>query len=203
MSVGQLGRITFGFAGDGFNAQFVDLSGRGRGKDYLKFQICKESIPERIILKHIQDSWKPHLSSDRLVLRERSIGKEFLIFIFEQVRHMVLILLFANATFAPVARDILTASGELIDGQTAVVGTAFAVGHSGFIFQSVDLFNREHSGCFSLLVSFSGNQSSAESAHDPGDIRTDGVAVRDLFKAAQYGVVVESTALDYNVFSKL
>ena len=45
MSVGQLGRITFGFAGDGFNAQFVDLSGRGRGKDYLILQICKESIP--------------------------------------------------------------------------------------------------------------------------------------------------------------
>ena len=114
MSVSQLGRITFRLAGDGFNAQFVDLSGRGRGKDYLIFQIRKESIPERIILKHIQDSWKPTLSSDRLVLRERSIGKEFLIFIFEQVRHMVLILLFANATFAPVARDILTAPENLL-----------------------------------------------------------------------------------------
>ena len=33
MSVGQLGRIAFGFAGDGLDAQLIDLSGGLRGEN--------------------------------------------------------------------------------------------------------------------------------------------------------------------------
>ena len=53
MSVGKLGRIALGFTWNGFNAQFINLSGGGRRKHYLIFQLSKEGIPERIILKHI------------------------------------------------------------------------------------------------------------------------------------------------------
>ena len=53
MSVGKLGRIALGFAWNGFNAQLINLSGGGRRKHYLIFQLSKEGIPERIILKHI------------------------------------------------------------------------------------------------------------------------------------------------------
>ena len=53
MSVGKLGRIALGFTWNGFNAQFINLSSRGRRKHYLIFQLSKEGIPERIILKHI------------------------------------------------------------------------------------------------------------------------------------------------------
>ena len=53
MSVGKLGWIALGFAWNGFNAQLINLSSRGRRKHYLIFQLSKEGIPERIILKHI------------------------------------------------------------------------------------------------------------------------------------------------------
>ncbi len=53
MSVGQLGRIAFGLTGDGFNAQFINLSrGIGRG-DKMEFQLFKQHGPEGKILVHI------------------------------------------------------------------------------------------------------------------------------------------------------
>ena len=57
MSVSQLGRITFGFAWDGLNTQFVNLSGGCRREYHSVSQFGKELEPERIILIHIQYTW--------------------------------------------------------------------------------------------------------------------------------------------------
>ncbi len=67
--------------------------------------------------------------------------------------------------------------------------------------QIFDLIKGEHGGLLAVIA-FSGDQSGAESTHDAGDIGTDDLAVGYLFKAAQYGVVIEGTALDHDVFAE-
>ena len=54
-----------------------------------------------------------------------------------------------------------------------------------------------------FLIALSCDEGSTEGAHDTGDIRTDGLAVGDLLKASENGVVVEGTALDNDVFAEL
>lgn len=44
-----------------------------------------------------------------------------------------------------------------------------------------------------------GNQGSTKSTHDAGDVRTNSLAAGNQFKASQYGIIVEGTAL-YNDF---
>ena len=65
-----------------------------------------------------------------------------------------------------------------------------------------DLINGKHCGSLTFHITFPCDQCSAESAHDTGDIRTDGFTPCDLFKASQYGVIVESTALYDDMISE-
>ena len=51
-------------------------------------------------------------------------------------------------------------------------------------------------------MTFASDQSSTESSHDSGDIRTDGFTVGNLFKASQNCIIVESTTLYNDMFTK-
>ncbi len=75
MAVSKLGRIAFGFTWDGLNTQLINLSGGSRRKYHLGISVRKESIPERIILKHIQNTGDTNLSSGSLISGKRFIGK--------------------------------------------------------------------------------------------------------------------------------
>ena len=55
---------------------------------------------------------------------------------------MVFVLLFADTAFTAVAGNILASAGKFVNGQTAVVGTAYTVGHGGFVFQGIDFLYR-------------------------------------------------------------
>ena len=94
MSVSKLGRVAFGFAWDGFDTQLVDLTCGSRRKHHLVFQLCEEGIPERVILKHIQNTWDTNLSTGSLICGKRFIGKNPFIFVIEKVRDMILVLSF-------------------------------------------------------------------------------------------------------------
>ena len=53
MSVGKLCRVTFGFAGNGFDAQRINVVVGSGGQDNLIAQLCKKGKPERIVFIHI------------------------------------------------------------------------------------------------------------------------------------------------------
>ena len=53
MTVGKLCRITFGFTGNGFDAQRINVVVGSRGQDDLIAQLCKKGKPERIVFIHI------------------------------------------------------------------------------------------------------------------------------------------------------
>ena len=203
MSVSKFCRIAFGLTWDGFDTQLIDLTCGSRRKHHLIFQFCKESIPERIILKHVQNTRDTDLSTGCLVCGKWLIGKNSLIFIVEKVRDMILVLFFSKSTLTAVSTDIFTAAGEFVDGQTAVVGTSAAVRHGGGVLQAVDLINGKHGSFFALLIAFPCDQSGTEGTHDPGDIRADSLTVGNFLETAENRVVIEGTTLYNNVFAKL
>ena len=53
------------------------------------------------------------------------------------------------------------------------------------------------------MVALSGDQGCSEGAHNTCDIRADGPAAGDPLKAAEYGVIVEGSALYYYMASKI
>ena len=73
MTMSQLGWVTFGLTWDGFNPQFINLVSGAWGQDDLKSQLGKECEPERIVLVHIQNSWKSHAASFGFIGRKRLI----------------------------------------------------------------------------------------------------------------------------------
>ena len=204
MSVGKLGRIALGLTWNGLDSKFINLSGGGRGKNYLIFQLCKEGIPERIVLKHIQYPGNAHLASNRFLRGKRLIGEQTLVFIFVKVRNVILVLLFTDTALAAVSAYKLASSCEFVDGETAAVGTSVAVSHGGCVFQLIDLVNRKHGGLTTLcVVAFFGNQGCTEGTHDSGNVRTDGLTACNTLKASKNTVVVEGSALYNNVPAKL
>ena len=108
--MGQFGRIALRFTGNGFNAQFINLSRGGGREHHLIPQPGKEGIPEGIILKHVQNPGYSHLSSGGFILCQRFVGEQHFVFIIKQIRDMVLILLLADAALTAVAGDVLAAS---------------------------------------------------------------------------------------------
>src|SRR5699024_12612563 len=68
-----------GLAGNGFDAQLVDLV-RGSGREhYLVFQFGKEGVPERIILIEVQYTGNTDLAAGGLVRGQRLITEDPLV----------------------------------------------------------------------------------------------------------------------------
>ena len=84
-----------------------------------------------------------------------------------------------------------------------MIGTALAARHGTLKFQGNNVFQRKHGGFHPLFIVFPGDQCRAESAHDPGDIRADCLTAGHSLKTTQYGVVVKSASLNYDVFAQI
>ena len=53
VAVGKLSRITFRFAGNGFNAQFINFPVGNRREYHPIAQFCKKGEPEGVVFVHI------------------------------------------------------------------------------------------------------------------------------------------------------
>ncbi len=73
MPMRQFRRITFGFAGDRFDAKRINIMVGQRGEDHLIPKFCKKSKPERVIFIHVQypgDTYPPpfcHIGGKRFI----------------------------------------------------------------------------------------------------------------------------------------
>ena len=203
MSVGKLCRVAFGFAWDGLDAKLIYLSGGWRRKYHAIFQSREKFKPEWIIFVHIEDTRDADDTSYCFICLQWFAVKQKLVLIFEQVRDFLFISLFSDTTLTAVSGHKLTSPGKTVDGQAALVGTAFAFCHGGRELQMIDLVDGEHGGLYTVLITLTGDQCSTESTHDTGDIRADCFTSGNLFETAKNGIVVERTALHNDVFAKL
>ena len=53
MTMRQLGRVALGFAGDGLNAQFINLAGGYGGQHHPVSQAGEKYMPEGIVFVHV------------------------------------------------------------------------------------------------------------------------------------------------------
>ena len=203
MAVCQLCRITFRFARNGLNPEFINLSGTRRGENDPVFQFRKEFEPERIIFIHVENARDADDAAHCLVLRKRFIGEQQFILKFKQVRNLVFIPFLTDSALTAVSAYELTAAGETVDRQAALVRTAFAFRHRSRILQRIDAFQREHSRLCTFLITLPRDQRGTKGAHDTCNVRTDCFASRNFLKTSQDSVIVERTALNDDMVSEL
>ena len=197
MTVYQFCGIANGFTGDGFHTLFKDCLCGIRGQYHTIAQFCEECEPERIVFPHIQHTRDTNGASGCLFCCEGFIVKQSMAFVIIQVRCGIFVLFFAQTSFTTVACDESSAAAELVDGQQTVVGAALASSHSGLDFQCIHFFTAYQCCLVAFCIFISCDEPCAESTHDAGDVRTNGFSAADEFKAFQYSVVIECTAL-YN-----
>ena len=131
VAVDQLGRIALRFAGNGLNAQLIELF-RGLGRQHsAEAQLLEEGGPERIILVHVQHSGNADGASGGFVRRPRLIVEHPVVFVVKQVGNVPGDLFLSQTSLTAVAADKVAAAAELVDGEHAVVGTAPASGDGG------------------------------------------------------------------------
>ena len=160
-------------------------------------------MPERVIFVHVQHARQSDLSAHSLVALQHLAGEQQLVFVFKQVRDIAVFLFLSKTALAAVSAAELASAGKAVDRQTALVGAALTFCHVCGKLQAVDFLNRKHGRLFAGFEALTRDQSSAESAHDAGDIGTDRFAVCDALEAAQHRVIVEGAALHDNVLSEL
>ena len=174
----QLGRIALRFTGNGFNAQFVELSG-GLGREHhMVAQLLKENRPEGEVLKHVEDPGNPHRAPVCLVQGQGFVVKHAVVLIVKEIGNLLLGLLKSKSPLAAVARDKAASAPKLVDGEHTVVVAALAPGHGGGVLKGNDLIQGQH-GCFRLavhVIAFPCNQGSAEGSHDACDVRANCLA---------------------------
>ena len=83
MSMGKLGGITFGLAGNGLDAKLVNLSGGSRRKQDPESQTGKKGKPEGIVLIDIQDPGDADYAPGRFLFIQRLVPKVSFQFIIE------------------------------------------------------------------------------------------------------------------------
>ena len=139
VTVNQLSRIAFGFAGNGFNAQLVYLFRGLRGQYHAKAQFPEEYGPKRKVFIHVQypgDSDDPSFGNIR---SQGFIVKHPVVLVVKQIGDLFSGLFLSQAPFTAVAADILPAAFKPVDSQYTMVGAAFAASHRGLVLQGNNL----------------------------------------------------------------
>ena len=116
MAMGQLCRITFRFAGDGFNSEFINFPGGLGGQHGTEFQSTEKYRPERIVFVQIQHSWNAHGAPDCFFFRKGLVIKNPFVFVCVQIGNLFFVFFFSKAFFTAVSGDEPAVSGKKVDG---------------------------------------------------------------------------------------
>ena len=103
MSVYQLGRITLGFAGDGFDSQLIELPGGLGRQHHMVAQLLKEHSPEGEVFIHVEHPGNAYRTAVRLVHGQGFVVKHPVVLVIKQVGNLFLGLFKAKTPLAAVA----------------------------------------------------------------------------------------------------
>ena len=202
MTVGQLGGVALGLGRNGLHAKLVNPAGREGGQHHPEAQFLEERGPEGVVFVQIQHPGNTDGAPGRVLFFQRRIIKQALTLVQHQIGGLLPLVAASGALFTAVAADMLSAAGELVDGEHTVVGAAAAAyGRSG-IGQVQDVVQRKHTAFLPRIVA-PGNQSRAEGPHQAGNVRAGGVHAGDFLKSPEHRLIVEGSALNNDVFSQI
>ena len=103
MSVYQLGRITLGFAGDGFDSQLIELPGGLGRQHHMVAQLLKEHSPEGEVFIHVEHPGNAYRTAVRLVHGQGFVVKHPVVLVIKQIGNLFLGLFKAKTPLTAVA----------------------------------------------------------------------------------------------------
>ena len=113
MAVAHLGRIAHALGRHGLDARLVGLLARLVGQLHAKAQARKERVPEGVVLVHVECARDTHGAARGLVGTQDLAVKQQLVFLFEEVGGLGLLLFVAGALLATVAgNEAICGSGR-------------------------------------------------------------------------------------------
>ena len=131
------------------------------------------------------------------------IVKYTLVLVFKKIWDVILVLLLAQTLFAAVSCDVLSVVGEFVYSQKTVVCTALTACELCGVGELVYLVDCEHCCLVISLVALTCDECGTKGAHDTCDVRPCGMYTCYFFKASKNGIIVEGTALDYDIFTEV
>ena len=196
MAVAHLGRIAHALGRHGLNARLVGLLARLVGQLHAKAQARKERMPEGVVLVHIERARDTHGAAWGLVGAQHLAVKEQLVFLFEEVGGLGLLLFVAGALLAAVAGNEAPAAAKIVDGKLAVVRATAATDMLLRHGKVRDVLGREDGRSAVGAGAIAGEQGRTVGAHAAGDVGTHGMNAGELLKRAQRGIGHKGAALD-------
>ena len=203
VAVAHLGRIAHALGRHGLNARLVGLLARLVGQLHAKAQARKERVPEGVVLVHVERARDTHGATRGLVGAQHLAVKQQLVFLFEEVGGLGLLLFVTGALLAAVAGDKAPAAAKVVNGELAVVGATAAADMLLRHGEVRDVLGRKDGRGAVGAGAIAGEQGRTIGAHAAGDVGTHGMNAGELLKRAQRGVGHKGAALNDHLAADL
>ena len=203
VAVAHLGRIAHALGRHGLDARLVGLFARLVGQLHAKAQARKERVPEGVVLVHVECARDTHGAARGLVGTQDLAVKEQLVFLFEEVGGLGLLLFVAGALLAAVAGDKAPAAAKVVDGKLAVVRAATAADVLLRHGKVRDVLGRKDGRGAVGASAIAGEQGRTIGAHAAGDVGAHSMNAGELLKRTQRGVGHKGAALDDHLAADL
>ena len=203
VAVAHLGRIAHALGRHGLDARLVGLFARLVGQLHAKAQARKERVPEGVVLVHVERARDADGAARGLVGAQHLAVKEQLVFLFEEVGGLGLLLFVAGTLLAAVAGNEAPAAAKVVDGELAVVGAAAAADMLLRHGEVRDVLGGKNGRSAVGAGAIAGEQGRTVGAHAAGDVGTHGMNAGELLKRAQRGIGHKGAALDDHLAADL
>ena len=203
VAVAHLGRVAHTLGRHGLDARLVGLFARLIGQLHTKAQARKERMPEGVVLVHVECARDTHGAARGLVGAQHLAVKEQLVFLFEEVGGLGLLLFVTGALLAAVAGNEAPAAAKVVDGKLAVVRATAAADMLLRHGEVRDVFGRKNGRGAVRAGAIAGEQGRTVGAHAAGDVGAHGVNAGELLKRAQRGIGHKGAALDDHLAADL
>ena len=160
-------------------------------------------MPEGVVLVHVECARDADGAARGLVGTQDLAVKEQLVFLFEEVGGLGLLLFVAGALLAAVAGNEAPTAAKVVDGKLAVVGATAAADMLLRHGEVRDVLGRKNGRSAVGTGAIAGEQGRTVGTHAAGDVGTHGMYAGELLKCAQRGVGHKGAALNDHLAADL
>ena len=157
MSVYNLCRVARGIRRYGVHSALVDVLVCSRAQNDSESELCKERMPERIVLVHVEHSRDTYDAPLCLVLIKDRPVEEQIVLDLVQIRKLRLSGRGSCSLFTAVSCYVSAAVSKSGYGQKTVVSASSASRVRCFDAETVDLVERKHIGTLALNIAVAGD----------------------------------------------
>ena len=160
-------------------------------------------MPEGVVLVHVERTGDADGAARGLVGAQHLAVKEQLVFLFEEVGGLGLLLFVAGALLAAVAGNEAPTAAKIVDGELTVVGATTAADVFLRHGEVRDVLGRKNGRSAIGAGAIAGEQGRTIGAHAAGDVGAHGVNAGELLKRAQRGIGHKGAALNDHLAADL